>query len=138
MTQEVSILLVEDNNIDAEAITRAIRKRKIANKIVHVHNGAEAIEALGGEPGVPEPRIILLDMNMPRMNGVEFLQHIRNDPRYSREVVLVLTTSNLDQDKIAAYNLNIAGYVLKDNVGEDFEKLLNLFHSYRRIVEFPV
>ena len=71
------------------------------------------------------------------MNGMEFLQAIRKDPELNRELSFVLTTSDLDEDKVAAYNLNVAGYLLKDNVGERFDELLNLIESYWKVVEFP-
>jgi len=135
---EVSILLVEDDKVDAEGVTRAIRKQKIANRIVHVQNGLEAIDALRSGTDIPKPRLVLLDLNMPRMNGVEFLKFIRNDPEFKGEIVFVLTTSDLDEDRVAAYDLNVAGYIVKDNAGEDFENLLSFLDSYWRIVEFPV
>lgn len=137
MPKEVTILLVDDDNIDAEAITRAIRRKRVLNNIVHAKNGLEAIEALRDKERVPSPRFILLDLNMPRMSGLEFLEYIRNDPDLRREVVFVLTTSNLDEDKVSAYESNVAGYLVKDQVGDDFHELLELINSYWRIVEFP-
>lgn len=137
MHREVSILLVDDDIVDAEAITRAVRREKILNNIVHVSNGLEAIEALRDDNIIGRPRFVLLDLNMPRMNGIEFLEYIREDSELRQEIVFVLTTSDLDEDKVAAYSSNVAGYILKDKVGEDFEKLLGLIDSYWRIVEFP-
>ncbi len=137
MHREVSILLVEDDIVDAEAITRAVRRERILNNIVHVSNGLEAIEALRNETVIGHPRFVLLDLNMPRMNGIEFLKYIREDSALRQEIVFVLTTSDLDEDKVAAYGSNVAGYILKDKVGEDFEKLLGLIDSFWRIVEFP-
>ncbi len=137
MHREVSILLVDDDIVDAEAITRAVRREKILNNIVHVSNGLEAIDALRDSTIIGRPRFVLLDLNMPRMNGIEFLKYIREDSELRQEVVFVLTTSDLDEDKVAAYGSNVAGYILKDKVGEDFEKLLGLIDSFWRIVEFP-
>jgi CheY-like chemotaxis protein len=137
MGKEVTILLVDDDTVDAEAIIRALRKKKILNEVVHVKNGQEAIDALRDGAKVPFPRLILLDLNMPRMNGIEFLKYIREDAELNREVVFVLTTSALDEDRIAAYDFNVAGYILKDNVGEDFDKLLALMGAFWRVVEFP-
>jgi CheY-like chemotaxis protein len=137
MGKEVTILLVDDDTVDAEAIIRALRKKKILNEVVHVKNGQEAIDALRDGAKVPVPRLILLDLNMPRMNGIEFLKYIREDAELNREVVFVLTTSALDEDRIAAYDFNVAGYILKDNVGEDFDKLLALMGAFWRVVEFP-
>ncbi len=137
MHREVSILLVDDDIVDAEAITRAVRREKILNNIVHVSNGLEAIDALRDSTIIGRPRFVLLELNMPRMNGIEFLKYIREDSELRQEVVFVLTTSDLDGDKDAAYGSNVAGYILKDKVGEDFEKLLGLIDSFWRIVEFP-
>jgi len=137
MHREVSILLVDDDIVDAEAITRAVRREKILNNIVHVSNGLEAIDALRDSTIIGRPRFVLLDLNMPRMNGIEFLKYIREDSELRQEIVFVLTTSDLDEDKVAAYGSNVAGYILKDKVGEDFEKLLGLIDSFWRIVEFP-
>lgn len=137
MHREVSILLVDDDIVDAEAITRAVRRERILNNIVHVSNGLEAIEALRDDAIIGRPRFVLLDLNMPRMNGIEFLKYIRDDSELRQEIVFVLTTSDLDEDKVAAYGSNVAGYILKDKVGEDFEKLLGLIDSFWRIVEFP-
>jgi len=137
MHREVSILLVDDDIVDAEAITRAVRREKILNNIVHVSNGLEAIDAIRDSTIIGRPRFVLLDLNMPRMNGIEFLKYIREDSELRQEIVFVLTTSDLDEDKVAAYGSNVAGYILKDKVGEDFEKLLGLIDSFWRIVEFP-
>lgn len=139
-SRAVHILLVEDDEIDAEAVVRAFQKHKIANCFTIVSNGVEALAALRGEAGgkrLPRPYLILLDINMPRMNGIEFLQAIRQDQELRQSIVFVLTTSNADEDKMAAYNQQIAGYLLKSKTGKDFIDILTLFKSYERIVEFP-
>ena len=94
----VTLLLVEDDAVDAEAIQRAFRQQRIANPFVVVRDGVEALAALRGERGplVPHPFLVLLDVNMPRMNGIEFLEALRADPVLSRTVVFVLTTSDRD------------------------------------------
>ncbi len=138
MSREVTILLIDDDNIDAEAIERALRKHKIANPVVHARNGIEGLEVLRKPDGVRKPRLILLDLNMPRMNGLEFLEVLRDDPELRQEIVFVLTTSNLDEDRLAAYDSCVAGYVLKDRVGSNFTDLLAMIDSFWRVVEFPV
>ena len=135
----VTLLLVEDDAIDAEAIQRAFRQHRIANPFVVVRDGVEALAALRGESEVevPHPYVVLLDVNMPRMNGIEFLDAIRADPALSRTIVFVLTTSDREEDKVAAYEHNVAGYILKSRAGEDFLEVVKLLRVYWRLVEFP-
>ncbi len=135
----VTLLLVEDDAVDAEAIQRAFRQQRIANPFVVVHDGVEALAALRGESDVevPHPYIMLLDINMPRMNGIELLEALRADPALSRTVVFVLTTSDREEDKVAAYDRHVAGYILKSRAGEDFLEVIRLLKVYWRLVEFP-
>lgn len=134
--RQVHILLVEDDDIDAEAIERAFRKARIANPIVRVRDGLEAIDALRGQR-VDQPFLVLLDLNMPRMDGIEFLKAIRADESLHATIVFVLTTSNDDQDKLAAYQEHVAGYMVKSRAGKDFVNLIELLDHYWRVVEFP-
>jgi CheY-like chemotaxis protein len=136
----VHILLVDDDEVDAEAVVRAFRRQRIANPFTIVSDGIEALKALRGEGGqtpVPRPYIILLDINMPRMNGIEFLQALRQDPKLKRSIVFVLTTSDRPEDKMAVYDKHAAGYLVKSRVGQDFLSMINLLDSYWRVVEFP-
>lgn len=139
MTRPVTLLLIEDDLVDAEAIQRAFRQQRIANPFVVVPDGVEALRALRGEAGPPVPRpfLILLDINMPRMNGIEFLRELRRDPELHRSIVFVLTTSNREEDKLAAYEGHVAGYILKSRAGEDFLEVIKMLRSYWRVVEFP-
>ena len=92
----VTILLVDDDKVDAMAVKRSFRELKIANPVIEAHNGIEALERLRGENGhekVPEPLLMLLDLNMPRMGGIEFLEELRRDPVLRRTLVFVMTTS---------------------------------------------
>lgn len=105
-----------------------------------VGDGREALEALrcqGEYASVPRADLVLLDLNMPGMNGIEFLSELRRDPELKHTIVIVLTTSDLDEDKVEAYNLNVAGYILKSKVGEGFVDLLAMLDCYWKIVEFP-
>jgi len=140
MRRELSILLVEDDTVDQLAITRAFKKEKIANTVLLARDGVEALERLRGEgalPAVPKPYIVLLDWNMPRMNGLEFLRALRADPAHRDAIVFVLTTSKADEDRLAAYGEHVAGYVLKENVGNTFLDLVHFVEHYWRIVELP-
>jgi CheY-like chemotaxis protein len=134
------ILLVEDDDVDAEVVMRAFQRQNINNPFTIVRDGIEALQALRGESGhprVPQPFVILLDINMPRMNGLEFLHALRQDPLLRRSIVFILTTSDRDEDKLAAYDEQIAGYLLKSRAGEDFRNVINLLDTYGSSVEFP-
>lgn len=138
--QPIHILLVEDDPVDAESIMRTFKRRQINTPFTHVVDGIEALHALRGEQGydpLPKPYIILLDINMPRMNGLEFLSALRRDPNLRHSVVFVLTTSNREEDITAAYNQQIAGYLLKAKVSEDFLAFIKLLNLYRVMIEMP-
>lgn len=134
--KEVTILLVEDDDIDAKAVQRAFTKLRIANSMHRAKDGIEALEYL--ENGVVRhPFIILLDLNMPRMGGLEFLSQIRSDKRWSDCVVFILTTSKADEDVLQAYQQHIAGYIVKENLQQGFDELVKLLDHYWRVVELP-
>jgi CheY-like chemotaxis protein len=115
----VNILLVEDDEVDVMNVKRAFSKNNIKNELFVAGNGVEALEMLRTTI-VPLPRIIILDINMPKMNGIEFLKNLRDDEALKNISVFVMTTSNEDSDKINAYNLNVAGYILKPLSFEKF------------------
>ncbi|WP_016988410.1 response regulator [Flavobacterium sp. ACAM 123] len=115
----VNILLVEDDEVDVMNVKRAFSKNNIKNDLYVAGNGVEALEMLRTSI-VPLPRIIILDINMPKMNGIEFLKELRVDENLKNISVFVMTTSNEDSDKINAYNLNVAGYILKPLSFEKF------------------
>ena len=117
----VNILLVEDDEVDVMNVKRAFSKNNIKNPLFIAGNGVEALEMLENNI-VPLPKIIILDINMPKMNGIEFLKVMRADEKLKNISVFVMTTSNEDSDKIKAYNLNVAGYILKPL---SFEKFLS-------------
>jgi CheY-like chemotaxis protein len=135
----VKILLVEDDDGDARAIERAFRQARIANEIHRVIDGVEALDVLRGDIGthlIP-PYIVLADINMPRMNGIELIKTMRQDEVLKRSIVFMLTTSRNDEDVVAAYELNVAGYILKSRAGEDFANVVHLIDCYWRVVEMP-
>lgn len=137
---EVNILLVEDDDVDVMAVKRSFRELRIANPLFEARDGVEALEQLRGKPGtppIPSPLIILLDLNMPRMNGIEFLAEIRKDPQLHSSVVFVMTTSSDENDRVRAYNYNVAGYVLKHSPGRSFIEAVSMLEHYWRIVELP-
>jgi len=134
---EVSILLVEDDDIDAKAVERGFAKLKLANPIVRTKNGLEALQLLRQPDAIQRPYLILLDLNMPIMGGLEFLKIIRQDEELKNTIIFVLTTSSADQDLVAAYNENIAGYIVKSDVKGGFDKVINLLDCYWRVVMLP-
>jgi len=139
-SHQVTILLVDDDKVDAKAVQRAFRDLKIANPIIEAGNGIEALEFLRGENGrekIPMPCLVLLDLNMPRMGGIEFLAELRRDPELRRTLVFVMTTSAAEDDRTRAYDKNVAGYVLKHRPGQSFLDSINKLECYWRIIEFP-
>lgn len=135
----ISILLVEDDDGDAKAVTRAFSRAKITNQIHRVVDGISALEFLrdAERMKVVSPLIILVDINMPRMNGHEMVSRIREDSALHQHVIFMLTTSKSHDDKSAAYDNNVAGYIVKEKAGQDFLNLVNTLHAYWRLVELP-
>ncbi|GAB5557905.1 MAG: response regulator [Schleiferiaceae bacterium] len=134
----ITILLVEDDEIDVMNVKRAFKKNNISNPLLVAGNGIEALEILRDpNPGAPKPKIVLLDLNMPKMNGIEFLEAIREDEDLHRLSVFMMTTSNEESDKIKAYNLNVAGYIIKPLSMDSFINAVSTLNSYWTLCEFP-
>ena len=139
-TQPVRILLVEDDDGDAKAVRRAFDNAKIANEIVRVVDGIAALEFLRGtgrSGPPPERHILLVDINMPRLDGHGLLREIRADPALTHLIVFMLTTSRSQADIDAAYSAHVAGYIVKQSAGEDFLTLAGMLESFWRVVEIP-
>ncbi len=138
----VSILLVEDDSVDVVNVQRAFKKNNIQNPLHLAKNGLVALNMLLGENGfdkiVPLPQIILLDLNMPQMNGLEFLKELRMDAMLRTTSVFVMTTSSDDKDRMDAYNLNVAGYILKPISFEKFVSAVSILNSYWKLCEQPI
>ena len=138
MTEKMlNILLVEDDQVDVMNVKRAFDKNRIANPLFVANNGAEALDMLRSKQIPDERRIVLLDLNMPRMNGLEFLRELRADAKLQSTVVVVLTTSNDERDKFEAYNLNVAGYLLKPVTFVNFVEVMAALNKYWTLVELP-
>ncbi|HKY96879.1 MAG TPA: response regulator [Gemmatimonadaceae bacterium] len=133
----LNILLVEDDEVDVMNVRRAFERNNVSNPLYVAGNGLEALEMLRDGTVPRERRLILLDLNMPKMNGIEFLQALRADPEIAAAPVVVLTTSNDDQDKIDAYNLNVAGYLLKPVTFSNFCERMTTLNKYWTLVEMP-
>ncbi len=133
----LNILLVEDDEVDVMNVRRAFERNNVSNPLYVAGNGLEALAMLRGDEVPKERRLVLLDLNMPKMNGIEFLQELRADPDLAGLPVVVLTTSNDDQDKIDAYNLNVAGYLLKPVTFSNFCERMATLNKYWTLVEMP-
>jgi CheY-like chemotaxis protein len=134
--RDVAILLVDDDSIDVMNVKRAFARNNLTNPIHEAKNGIEALEILR-LGALPPRRLVLLDLNMPRMNGLEFLRALRADPELRSTSVVVLTTSNEERDKVAAYDLNVAGYLLKPVTFPSFVDLMAGLNRYWTLVEMP-
>jgi CheY-like chemotaxis protein len=137
---EVSILIVDDDEIDARAVERALRQQRIVNPVYTATDGREGLAMLRGDDGrpqVPRPYLILLDLNMPRMNGLQFLKELRRDSRLTDSIVFVLTTSRADEDKTAAYSQHVAGYLQKPDTGSGFLRAVQMLERFVLSVQFP-
>jgi CheY-like chemotaxis protein len=133
----LNILLVDDDEIDVMTVKRAFSKANITNKLYVATDGIEALHLLRGD-GIPASRrLVLLDLNMPRMNGIELLREIRADPGLHAITVIVLTTSNEDRDRVEAYQLNVAGYLLKPVTFHAFAEVMSTLNKYWTLMEMP-
>ncbi|SCY05984.1 Response regulator receiver domain-containing protein [Nitrosospira sp. Nl5] len=130
------ILLVEDDQVDTMTVTRALKEIHVTNPLVHLENGEEAVNYLQ-DPASEKPCIILLDLNMPIMNGIEFLQVVKNDDQLKRIPVVVLTTSEEQQDKVNSFNLGVAGYMAKPVDYRQFVEVMRSIDAYWTISEMP-
>ncbi|MCS6240177.1 response regulator [Shewanella baltica] len=135
--QQVTILLVDDDDVDYMAVQRAMRQLRLLNPLVRARDGIEALAILTSLDTIKGPYLILLDLNMPRMNGFEFLERIRSDPSLSSSVVFMLTTSSTDEDRMKAYSHHVAGYMVKTDIKDGFNNIFNMLEGYWRIVELP-
>ncbi|SRR5579883_1197215 len=137
-TKVLNILLVDDDQVDVMNVERAFKQNKSQNHLYVAENGIEALAMLRGQRDVivpPVERLILLDLNMPRMGGIEFLRELRADPTLKPIPVIVLTTSNEDSDKVEAYHLNVAGYILKPVTFSKFVEAMVAVHQYWTLSE---
>lgn len=133
----VHLIVIDDDDVDVESIVRSLNRNGIFGQITVFHDGLTALRALQGPESHAlrtRPLLILLDLDLPRFNGIEFLDALRCDPQLQGTIVFVLTLSDRAEDRLAAYDRQVAGYMLKSNVGEDFSLLPRLLRSYSRLV----
>ena len=133
---EVEVLLVEDNPSDAELTMRALKKRNLANRLFHVKDGAEAIDFLFAQGTFASrrvengPKVVLLDLKLPKVDGIEVLRRIKSDDRTKIIPVVVMTSSREDRDLVDCYNLGVNGYVVKPVEFEDFARAVSDLGCY--------
>ena len=133
----LNFLLVDDDEVDVMNVRRAFQRAHITNPLFVAHDGIEALELLRRGDFPCERRLVLLDLNMPRMTGIEFLRELRADPALHATPVVVLTTSDDERDKVDAYDLNVAGYLLKPVTFGSFVEIMVALNKYWTLVEMP-
>lgn len=136
----INILLVDDDDVATESVIRNIGRSNLNLNIVTAEDGSEALDILKRRHKrkfIQKPYLVLLDLNMPRMNGFEFLENLRADESLCNTVIFVLTTSDSDTDRTRAYHENIAGYMVKSAVGPQFKHLICLLETYQQSIRLP-
>lgn len=136
MRNKRPILLVEDDQVDAMTVKRALKEIKVTNPVKVAGNGEEALDFLK-DKGNDKPNIILLDLNMPKMNGIEFLKVVKNDEDMRKIPVVVLTTSREDQDRVESFSLSVAGYMVKPVDYLKFVDVVKAIDLYWTLSELP-
>jgi CheY-like chemotaxis protein len=139
-SSEVAIMLVEDDDIDAMTIKRGLVAANIANPVIRARDGVEALDILQGSNGqekLPPPYLLLVDIRMPRLDGLGLVRKLRNIRALQRTVVFMLTNSDSDRDLTAAYDSHVAGYIVKSNEHDHFRRLANMLEYYLMIVSPP-
>lgn len=131
-----AILLIEDDDIDAMSVKRSLKELKVNNPLFHVENGEEALEYLH-DPKNIRPAIILLDINMPRMNGLEFLRAVKQDPDLKKIPIVMLTTSHEEYDKSESFSLGAAGFMVKPVEYRHFVEVIRTINLYWTLSELP-
>ncbi|WP_374676145.1 response regulator [Ideonella sp.] len=135
--RSLNILLVDDDDVDVMNVQRAFRRANLTNPLHLARDGVQALAMLR-DGTVPASRLlVLLDLNMPRMNGIEFLRELRADPALRHISVVALTTSSEEQDKVEAYQLHVAGYLVKPVTFTTFVELMSVLQKYWTLMEMP-
>ena len=135
-----SVLLIDDDDVAAEAVVRGLRKNAMQCPVVLAEDGSVALQVMRNEHAtrhISKPYLVLLDLNMPRMNGFEFLHAVRADAQLRGTVVFVLTTSGSDKDRARSYDANIAGYLVKSGIGPQLRGLAQFLIEYRAAILLP-
>ena len=140
MNEQITFLVVEDNDLDVEKVERGFKRLKVSNPLERAKDGQEALDILrgkGGKTKLKKPYMVLLDLNMPRMNGHEFLAELRKDKELQATSVFVLTTSDREQDVKEAYEHNVAGYIVKPISREGVIDTLGKLDAFWSLCKYP-
>lgn len=127
LKKDETILLIEDDRVDIMTVQRALKKNEVSNPLHIARTGLEALSMLRGEDGferIPPPALILLDLNLPKMSGIEFLRELRNDPELKELHIIVLTSSNEPQDRAAAFEYDVDDYIVKPHNFDEFTQAM--------------
>lgn len=136
----ISLLLVEDDDIDATTVLRGLARAGIANPLVRARDGIEALDlmlGMNGKERLAPPYLLLVDIRMPRLDGLGLVRRVRGNPQLQRTIIFILTTSDSDRDRVAAYDAHVAGYVVKSTDPEHFHALARMLEYYLLIVSPP-
>ena len=136
MQNSKPILLIEDDDVDVMTVKRALKDLKVPNQLVSIGDGEKAIEYLNTESAT-KPCIVLLDLNMPKMDGAEFLKIVKADKALKKIPVVILTTSNSDRDVIESFELGAAGYMVKSVDYEKFVETIRVIDMYWTLSKLP-
>jgi CheY-like chemotaxis protein len=143
MSDEVEILIVEDNDTDLELTLRALRKANLANKVLALRDGTEALEYLfatgqySGRDINSHPRVVLLDLKLPKVDGIEVLRQIKSDPRTSTVAVVVLTSSTEESDRVSSYKLGANSFIVKPVEFDSFSRAVTEIGLYWMLLNRP-
>ena len=140
LVDKVQLLLVEDDSVEVLGIRRALAKAGMEMPLHVAENGLEALEILRGSSAqkpLTKPFLVLLDLDMPKMNGLEFLRELRRDPELHDTIVFVWSTSDSDLDRRESYGYHVAGYISKTRIERDFAELIDLLDSFCKTIDFP-
>ncbi|MEN8179529.1 MAG: response regulator [Pseudomonadota bacterium] len=127
LDKDETILLIEDDRVDIMTVQRALQKNDISNPLHIARTGLEALSLLRGDSGfekIAQPALILLDLNLPKMSGIEFLRELRNDPELQELRIIVLTSSNEPQDRAAAFEYDVDDYIVKPHSFDEFTRAI--------------
>lgn len=134
---KIIIIHVDDDDGDAKAVKRALSKANFVNETLRASDGHEALEMLRQRKFKTPNCILLVDINMPKMSGFEFIETMKKDESIGPMITFILSTSSAREDRQRAYELGVSGYITKSKAGNDFKRLVQLVEDYVQLVEMP-